>query len=105
MTAAALGTELTLETFDGEQTVTLRPGTQSGDVITLAQLGVARLRGSGRGDLLVHVNVEVPTKLDAEQEELLRQFAKLRGEHVGEGKLVGTGGGMFAKLRDKFGNL
>ena len=105
MTAAALGTELTLETFDGEQTITLRPGTQSGDVITLQHLGVARLRAAGRGDLLVHVNVEVPTKLDAEQEELLRQLAKLRGEHVTEGKLVGTGGGMFAKLRDKFGNL
>lgn len=104
MTAAALGSEMTLETFDGEQQITLRPGTQSGDVVTLHALGVARLRGMGRGDLLVHIKVETPTKLDAEQEELIRQLAKLRGEQVGEGKLVGTGG-VFAKLRDKFGNL
>jgi molecular chaperone DnaJ len=104
MTAAALGSEMTLETFDGEQGITLRPGSQSGDVVTLHDLGAARLRGTGRGDLLVHVRVETPTKLDAEQEELLRQFAKLRGEQVGEGKLVGSGG-MFAKLRDKLGNL
>jgi molecular chaperone DnaJ len=104
MTAAALGSEMTLETFDGEQSITLRPGTQSGDVVTLHGLGVTRLRASGRGDLQVHIKVETPTKLDAEQEELLRQFAKVRGEQVGEGKLVGSGG-MFAKLRDKFGNL
>ncbi|GAB4100099.1 molecular chaperone DnaJ [Sinomonas halotolerans] len=104
MTAAALGSEMTLETFDGEQGITLRPGTQSGDVVTLPGLGAARLRGGGRGDLLVTVKVETPTRLDPEQEELLRQFAKLRGEHVGEGKLVGSGG-VFAKLRDKLGNL
>ncbi|GAB3285437.1 molecular chaperone DnaJ [Sinomonas notoginsengisoli] len=104
MTAAALGADLTLETFDGEQQVTLRPGSQSGDVVTLQGLGVTRLRGMGRGDLLVHVKVETPTKLDAEQEELLRQLAKLRGEQVGEGKLVGSGG-VFAKLRDRLGNL
>jgi molecular chaperone DnaJ len=104
MTAAALGSELSFETFDGEQTITLRPGTQSGDIVTLHGLGVARLRGSGRGDLLVHIKVETPSKLDPEQEELLRQLAKLRGEHVGEGKLVASGG-VFAKLRDKLGNL
>ena len=104
MTAAALGAEMTLDTFDGEQAISLRPGTQSGDVVTLPGLGAARLRGGGRGDLLVQIRVETPTRLEPEQEELLRQLAKLRGEQVGEGKLVGTGG-VFAKLRDKLGNL
>jgi molecular chaperone DnaJ len=104
MTAAALGTELQLETFDGPQEIDVKSGTQSGEVITLRGLGVTHLRGYGRGDLKVHLHVETPGKLDAAQEDLLRQLAKLRGEQFTEGKLVASGG-MFAKLRDKLGNL
>jgi molecular chaperone DnaJ len=104
MTAAALGTELTLETFDGPQEIDVKAGTQSGEVITLRGLGVTHLRGYGRGDLKVHLHVETPVKLDPAQEELLQQLAKLRGEQFSEGKLVASGG-MFAKLRDKLGNL
>ncbi|WP_284982876.1 molecular chaperone DnaJ [Arthrobacter sp. efr-133-TYG-118] len=104
MTAAALGTELQLETFDGPQEIDVKSGTQSGEVITLRGLGVTHLRGYGRGDLKVHLHVETPGKLDAVQEDLLRQLAKLRGEQFTEGKLVASGG-MFAKLRDKLGNL
>lgn len=48
--------------------------------------------------------METPTKPDAEQEALLKQLAALRGETFSEGKLVSSGG-MFAKLRDKLGNL
>ncbi|HEX2246243.1 MAG TPA: molecular chaperone DnaJ, partial [Arthrobacter sp.] len=59
----------------------------------------------GRGDLKVHVHVETPTRLDSEQEELLRQLAALRGEQITEGKLAGSGSGVFARLRDKLGNL
>jgi molecular chaperone DnaJ len=104
MTAAALGTELQLDTFDGAQDIDVKAGTQSGEIITLRGLGVTHLRGYGRGDLKVHLHVETPTKLDAAQEELLQQLAKLRGEQFTEGKLVASGG-MFAKLRDKLGNL
>src|SRR5690606_18873628 len=73
MTAAALGTGIKLESIDGVIDVDIRPGTQSGTVLTLRGRGVPRLRGSGRGDLLVTVQVETPTKLDAEQEALLRE--------------------------------
>jgi len=104
MTPAALGTELQLDTFDGAQDIDVKAGTQSGEIITLRGLGVTHLRGYGRGDLKVHLHVETPTKLDAAQEELLQQLAKLRGEQFTEGKLVASGG-MFAKLRDKLGNL
>lgn len=104
MTAAALGTELTFDTFDGEQPISIKSGTQSGEVINLRNLGVTHLRGAGRGDLKVHIHVETPTKVDAEQEALLKQLAALRGEGFTEGKLVSSGG-MFARLRDKFGNL
>ncbi|MDQ6754542.1 MAG: molecular chaperone DnaJ [Actinomycetota bacterium] len=104
MTAAALGTELALDTFDGEQPISVKSGTQAGEIVVLRGLGVTHLRGYGRGDLKVHLHVETPTKVDAAQEELLRQLAQLRGEQFTEGKLVSSGG-MFAKLRDRFGNL
>jgi molecular chaperone DnaJ len=102
MTAAALGTVLTLDTLDGPQEVDLRPGTQPGQVITLRGLGVGHLRSGGRGDLLVHVEVEVPTPEDDQQAALLRQLAELRGEERPEGRLAHSSQGMFAKLRDMF---
>jgi molecular chaperone DnaJ len=100
MTAAALGTTAKLDTFDGINELEIRPGTQSGDAMTLRGLGVTHLRGTGRGDLVVHANVITPTRLDPEQEDLLRQFAALRGEERPEGRLAPAGQGLFGKLRD-----
>ncbi|MEJ5945721.1 molecular chaperone DnaJ [Pseudokineococcus basanitobsidens] len=102
MTAAALGTELSVDTLDGGQQVDVRPGTQSGEVHTLRGMGVGHLRGGGRGDLLVHVDVQTPTRLDDRQEELLRQLAEIRGEEAPEGRLTSAGGGVFGRLRDMF---
>ncbi|ACQ80005.1 chaperone DnaJ domain protein [Beutenbergia cavernae DSM 12333] len=101
VTAAALGTVLELETLDGAQQVDIRPGTQPEQVVTLRGLGVGRLHGGGRGDLHVHVDVEVPTQLDERQEQLLRELAALRGEERPEARLAPAGPGMFARLRDK----
>ena len=101
MTAAALGTVLTMETLDGPQEVDLRPGTQPGQVVTLRGLGIGHLHVGGRGDLHVHVDVLVPTPEDEEQAELLRRLAALRGEERPEGRLSAANPGMFAKLRDK----
>jgi molecular chaperone DnaJ len=100
MTAAALGTTVKLDTFDGVNELEIRPGTQAGDAMTLRGIGVTHLRGTGRGDLIVHANVLTPTRLDAQQEELLRQFAALRGEERPEGRLAPAGQGLFGKLRD-----
>ncbi|WP_341395008.1 molecular chaperone DnaJ [Arthrobacter sp. G119Y2] len=105
MTAAALGSSINFETFDGDREITVKAGTQSGEITTLKGLGVTHLRGYGRGDLLVHLHVETPQKLDAEQEELLRKLAQLRGEEYAEGRLAGSGSGVFARLRDRLGNL
>ena len=58
MTSAALGTTLSLKTLDGEEDLDIRPGTQSGSVLTLRAHGAPRLRGTGRGNLLVHVEVD-----------------------------------------------
>ena len=103
MTVAALGTVLPLETLDGTEDVEIRPGTQPGHVVTLRARGVPHLRSSGRGDLLVHIDVQTPAKLDARQEELLREFAALRGEeHVTSTFQRPEKEGLFTRIRDAF---
>jgi molecular chaperone DnaJ len=79
---AALGTELEIETLDGTSQIDVPAGTQSGKTIRLGGLGVPKLRARGRGDLLVHIVVDTPTKLSKDEEDLVRQFADLRGETV-----------------------
>lgn len=102
MTAGALGASLTIETLDGPEEIDIRPGTQSGNVIPMYGRGVKHLNESGRGDLMIHVNIETPTKLDEEQEELLRQVAVLRGEERPPGKFSPGQQGFFSRLRDAF---
>ncbi|MBI1378601.1 MAG: molecular chaperone DnaJ [Frankiales bacterium] len=104
MTAAALGTTIELESLDGAESLDVRPGTQSGHVITLRQKGVAHLRGAGRGDLHVHVDVVTPTKLDERQTELLRELAALRDEERPAGAVQSNAshGGLFSRLKDAF---
>lgn len=103
VTAAALGTTINVETLDGPEVITLRPGIQSGYVQTLKGKGAGKLRSSGRGDLHVEVVVMTPTKVDADQEALLRQFAELRGEEDGQA-VVGEAqeAGLFSRIRDAF---
>ncbi len=102
MVAAALGTTLKVQTLDGPADVDLRPGTQSGQAIPLYGQGSAHLNGAGRGDLLIHVTVETPTKLEPEQENLLRDLARLRGEESPPGKFAPGQQGFFSRLRDAF---
>ncbi|WP_026239849.1 molecular chaperone DnaJ [Parafrankia discariae] len=100
MTAAALGTMATLETLDGSETITVKPGTQPGEVLRLAGRGVPHLRAVGRGHLHIHIVVETPTKLDAEQERLLRELAKLREEETPAVVGGSSGGsGLFSRRR------
>jgi len=101
MTAAALGTTLSLKTLDGEEDLVIRPGTQSGSVLTLRAHGAPRLRATGRGNLVVHVEVSTPTRLDSEQEKLLRELAALRGEDQPDSHREAQGG-LFSRVRDAF---
>jgi molecular chaperone DnaJ len=102
MTAAALGTSLKLETLDGPVDIDVKPGTQSGTVIPLRGKGVPRLRGAGRGDLHVHLDVTTPTKLDPEQEDLLRKLASLRSEEFPQAAFKAGQGSFFSRIRDAF---
>ena len=99
MTAAALGTTVPLETLDGAEDVDIRAGTQAGEVITMRGRGAARLRQGTRGNLLVHVEVTTPTRLDDRQRELLRELAVLRDEET-QGQAGEEAPSLFAKLRD-----
>ncbi|MCW2639122.1 MAG: chaperone protein DnaJ [Dactylosporangium sp.] len=99
MTAAALGTRLTIKTLDGEENVDVRAGTQPGATLRIRGKGVPHLRGTGRGDLFVHLDVRTPLKLDPEQERILREFARSRGEEVAE---LSKQGGFFSRMRDAF---
>jgi molecular chaperone DnaJ len=97
MTAAALGTTVPLTTLDGDESLDIEPGTQPDEVLTLRARGVPHLRATGRGDLHVHLRIEVPTRLDAKQEELLRDLARLRGEE--HPAPSGKSGGLFGRRR------
>ncbi len=103
MTAAALGTTLTLETLRGEVELTIPAGTQSADTLKRKGEGVPHLRGNGVGDLYVHISVVTPTKLDAEQADLLKKLAELRHEESPEAVVSETSNGFFDRLRDVFG--
>ncbi|MGH2705352.1 MAG: molecular chaperone DnaJ [Actinomycetota bacterium] len=95
-TQAALGARIQIETLDGPVDLTVHPGTQPGAVLKVRGKGVPRLGRPGRGDLLVQVGVEIPTKLGDEEEKLVRRLAEIRGEQVGEES------GIMAKLRSVF---
>ena len=114
MTAAALGTALTLPTLEADvdagaatpgsrpaSSLEVRPGTQSGAEQVIRGHGVPGLRG-GRGDLVVTIVVETPTRLDPRQEELLRELAALRGEEQPTGHVRPTQKSVFGRLRDAF---
>ncbi len=73
---AALGTEVSVPTLDGPETVKIRPGTQAGETIRLKGKGMPRFRGYGKGDLLVRVGISVPEKLTSKQRALLEQLAE-----------------------------
>lgn len=100
--SATLGTKTKVMTLDGEEELEIKAGTQSGTKIALKGHGMTRLRGSGRGDLIVHIEVVTPSKLNREQEELIRKFAELRGEDGSSAKVKADDGSLMDKIRGAF---
>ncbi|MBV9075817.1 MAG: molecular chaperone DnaJ [Acidobacteria bacterium] len=74
---AALGTEVTVPTFEGDYKLKIPPGVQSGQQVPIRNKGIPVLRGRGRGDLIVHVEVQIPKKLSARQRELLEELSSI----------------------------
>lgn len=77
-----LGADVEVPTVDGPEKLRIPPGTQPGKVLRMRNKGVPFVRGSGRGDELVIVNVEIPKHLSAEQRHLFEELAKSLGSEV-----------------------
>ncbi len=73
---AALGCEVEVPTLEGTRKLTVPRGTQTGDILRIKGIGLPVLHGLSRGDQLVRIYAEVPRRLNARQEELLREFAQ-----------------------------
>ena len=103
VTSAAVGTKVVIDTLDGKQEVEIKEGTQSGSTVVLRGLGVTRLRGSGRGDLIVHIQVLTPTKLNKEQSDLFKKIASIRNEGLDKVKInTNEEQGFFDKVKRVF---
>lgn len=79
--AAALGGELEVPTLEGKASVKVPPGTQNGTSFRLRGKGMKIMGRDGHGDLYVHVQIAVPTKLTGEQKEKLEEFRKALGDN------------------------
>ena len=100
MTDAILGTKATVKGLDGDVELDIRPGTQSAEVLTVKERGVTRLRGNGRGDLKVGIQVVTPTKLSHKEQELVKQLHVARKPQAPHFATFQQG--LFTKLRDRF---
>lgn len=96
---AALGGRIRVPTLEGEEEVEIPPGTQPGHVIRLRGRGIPHLRRNGRGDLLIVVQVEIPTRLTAEQRRLFQELART----LSPGGLPKDGKGLLERLKDLLG--
>jgi molecular chaperone DnaJ len=93
---AILGCRLEINTVDGKAELTIPAGTQPNTVLTLENKGVPRLGNPvSRGDHLITVEVEIPTKITLEERELLENLAKIKGDRTGKGGLEGFLGNLF----------
>lgn len=96
---AALGADIQIPTIAGPESLEIKSGTQSGEVIRVTGKGLPDVRGFSPGDLFVQVVVEVPRKLSAEQKELLKKYAETEGKNV-----LPQQENFFEKLKRYFAN-
>ncbi len=95
---AVLGAELEVPTLDGRVKYSIPEGTQTGSIFRLKSKGIPYLRGNGRGDQYVKVDIEVPKRLNEKQKAALRGFADISGDEVHEQRK-----GFFDKMKDVLG--
>jgi molecular chaperone DnaJ len=97
---AALGDQVIIPSLEGEVALKIPPGTQSGKVFRLRGKGVPRLRGNGRGDQLVIIQVAIPSRLTDEQKQLFQEL----GETLGKEVIPQAEKGFFEKIKDALGD-
>jgi molecular chaperone DnaJ len=76
VTTAILGGEAEVPTIDGRVRITIEPGTQSGKVVRLRGKGLPDINGHGRGDIIVVVDVVIPTTLTKEERKLVEELSE-----------------------------
>ncbi len=79
---AVLGAEIEVPTVDGIEKMKIPAGTQPGKVFNIKGKGVPRLRNNGRGDQLVIINVDIPTRISSEQRQLFKKLADTLGSEA-----------------------
>ncbi|HHP7229266.1 MAG TPA: molecular chaperone DnaJ [Xenococcaceae cyanobacterium] len=95
---AILGCHLEINGVDGKEAITIPAGTQPNTVLTLENKGVPKLGNPvSRGNHLITVKVEIPTKINTDERELLEKLANIKGQSIGKGGLEGFLGGLFHK--------
>ncbi len=95
---AALGAEIEVPTLDGKIKQSIPEGTQTATVFKVKGKGIPFIRGNGRGDQYIKVNIEVPKKLNEKQKAALKEFAELSGDEIYEQRK-----GFFEKMKDALG--
>lgn len=95
---AALGDTITVPGVEAGLELEIPAGTQPGENLTIKQAGLPPLHGGKRGEMIVRVQVRVPEKLNAAQEQALKAFAEASGEQVPKGN-GGILGGLFGKKK------
>jgi molecular chaperone DnaJ len=103
MAQAALGDEVVVPTVDGEASLKIPAGTQSGTVFRMRDRGVPHLNGNGRGDQMVMTQVVIPTSLSSTQRELLEELADTLGKAVVPQREKGFLNDLKDALGDMFG--
>ncbi len=95
---AVLGAELEVPTLDGKVKYSMPEGTQTGSIFRLKGKGIPYLRGNGRGDQYIKVEIEVPKKLNEKQKAILKEFADISSDDMHENRK-----GFFDKMKDALG--
>lgn len=80
ITQAVLGDEIEIPTLTGKAKVKIPPGTQNGDLLRLRNLGLPRLNGYGKGDLIVKIKVLVPKRISRQAQNLYQQLKEIETE-------------------------
>ena len=102
----ALGDEISVPTLDGQTSITIPEGTQTGSTFRLRGKGMPDVSGRARGDLLVTVKAVTPKKLTKEQRKLLEELAASLPAEPAEPQPVGQAEddkGLFGRVKDIFG--
>lgn len=97
---AALGAEIEIPTIDGTEKIKIHAGTQPGSTIVLKGKGIKKLNYDSRGDMIVLVNVHIPTKLNSKEKDLIKELATM--ENIAHKPKNKKNKDFFEKVKDTF---